>query len=133
MAKTQSAKFEIEKFNGKNNFEIWKVKMHDLLVQQGMVKTLLGKEKQPATITNEDWDEIDARALSAICLCLADDVLFNIVVEKTPANLWMKLEILYMTKSLTNKIFLKRQLYSLRMKEGTKITDHLNTFNTLLV
>ncbi len=24
MAKTQSARFEIEKFNGKNNFEIWK-------------------------------------------------------------------------------------------------------------
>jgi hypothetical protein len=34
---------------------------------------------------------------------------------------------------LDNKIFLKRQLYSLRMKEGTKIDDHLNTFNTLLV
>jgi hypothetical protein len=38
-----------------------------------------------------------------------------------------------MTKSLTNRIFLKRQLYSLRLKEGTKIIDHLNTFNTLLV
>jgi hypothetical protein len=37
-----------------------------------------------------------------------------------------------MTKSLTNKIFLKRQLYSLRMKEGTKIVDHLNVFNTLI-
>jgi hypothetical protein len=44
-----------------------------------------------------------------------------------------KLEILYMTKSLTNRIFLKRQLYSLRMKEGTKIVDHLNTLITLLV
>jgi hypothetical protein len=41
----QSAKFKIEKFNGKNNFEIWKVKMHDLLVQQGAVKVLLGKVK----------------------------------------------------------------------------------------
>jgi hypothetical protein len=86
MAKTQSAKFEIEKFNGKNNFEIWKVKMHDLLVQQGVVKALLGKAKQPATITDEDWDEIDARALSAIRLCLADDVLFNIVSEKTTSR-----------------------------------------------
>ena len=38
-----------------------------------------------------------------------------------------------MTKSLTNRILLKRQLYNLRMKEGTTITDHLNTFNTLLV
>jgi hypothetical protein len=71
MEKMQSAKFEIEKFNGKNNFEIWKVKMHDLLVQQGMVKALLGKAKQPTTITDDDWDEMDARALSAIRLCLA--------------------------------------------------------------
>jgi hypothetical protein len=47
MTKTQSAKFEIEKFNGKNNFEIWKVKMHDLLMQQGVVKELLRKSKKP--------------------------------------------------------------------------------------
>jgi hypothetical protein len=133
MEKTQSAKFKIEKFNGKNNFEIWKVKIHDLLVQQGMVKALLVKTKQPATITNEDWDEINARAVSVIHLCLVDDVLFNIVSEKTVDGLWTKLERLYMKKSLMNKIFLKRQLYNLRMKQDTEIVDHLNTFNTLLV
>ena len=125
MPKMQSAKFEIEKFNGKNNFEIWKVKMHDLLMQQGVVKALLGKEKQPASIRYDDWDEMDARELSAICLCLVDDVMFNIVSEKTPIGLWTNLESLYMTKSLTNRIFLKRQLYILRMKEGTKIDDHI--------
>ena len=58
--------------------------------------------------------------------------MFNIVSEKTAAGLWTKLEKLYMKKSLTNRILLKRQLYSLRMKKGTTISDHLNTFNTLL-
>jgi hypothetical protein len=53
-AKMQSAKFKIEKFNGKNNFKIWKVKMHDMLVQEGLVKALLGKENQPLTITDDD-------------------------------------------------------------------------------
>jgi hypothetical protein len=101
--------------------------MHDLLVQQGVVKALLGKTKQPVTITDNDWDEMDERALSSIHLCLADDVMFNIVSEKTVAGLWMKMESLYMTKSLMNKMFLKIQLYSLRMKEGTKIANHLNT------
>jgi hypothetical protein len=38
-----------------------------------------------------------------------------------------------MTKSLMIRIYLKRQLYSLWMKEGTKFVDHLNTFNTILV
>lgn len=37
-----------------------------------------------------------------------------------------------MTKSPTNRIYLKRQLYSPQMKEGTKIADHLNVFNTLI-
>ena len=133
MVKTQSARFEIEKFNGKNNFEIWKVKMHDLLVQQGVAKALMGKSKQPYNITDDEWDEMDERAVSAIRLCLADDVLFNIVLETTLAGLWTKLEKLYMTKSLTNRILLKRQLYGLRVKEGTSIADHLNAFNTLLV
>jgi hypothetical protein len=32
MENMQSANFEIEKFNGKNNFELWKVKMQDLLM-----------------------------------------------------------------------------------------------------
>ena len=85
------------------------------------------------TILDEEWEEINGRELSAICLCLADDVMFNIVAEKEVISLWMKLESLYMKKSLMNKIFLKIQLYSLRMKEGIKIVDHLNNFNTLLV
>ena len=132
MAKTHNFKFEIEKFNGSNNFELWKVKMRDMLIQQGVEKALVGKTKKPYDMSNEDWNEIDEKALSAIRLCLADDVLFNIVSETTAAGLWTKLESLYMTKSLTNKILLKRQLFTLRMKEGTKISDHLNAFNTLV-
>jgi len=82
---------------------------------------------------DNEWSDLDETTLSGIRLCLADDVLFNIVSEKNATGLWTKLEKLYMTKSLTNRILLKRQLYSLRMKEGTTISDHLNTFNTLLV
>jgi len=65
-------------------------------------------------------------------LCLADEVLFNIVEEKIVAGLWEKLETLHMTKFLTNKIDLKRKLYILRMKEGTKIAEQLNVFNILI-
>jgi len=37
-----------------------------------------------------------------------------------------------MTKSLSDKLFMKKQLYSLRMKEGTPILQHLNAFNRIL-
>eukprot|EP00253_Pinus_taeda_P009679 PITA_09679 len=84
-------------------------------------------------MTDDEWSDLDERALSSIPLCLADDVLFNVVSEKTATSLWTKFEKMYMSKSLTNRIILKRNLYNLRMKEGTMITDHLNTFNTLMV
>ena len=34
-----------------------------------------------------------------------------------------------MTKSLSNKLYLKKLLYGLRMKEGTTVLEHLNFFN----
>eukprot|EP00253_Pinus_taeda_P016747 PITA_16747 len=83
-------------------------------------------------MTTSEWEDLDARALSTIRLCLADEVLFNIVEETAASGLWEKLENLYMTKSLTNIIYLKRQLYSLRMKEGSNVAEHLNVFNTLI-
>jgi len=37
-----------------------------------------------------------------------------------------------MTKSFLNKLIMKKQLYSLQMKEGTRILQYLNTFNRIL-
>ena len=48
---------------------------------------------------DDEWEDLDAKALSTIRLCLADDVLFNIVEEKSAASLWSKLPSMYMTKS----------------------------------
>jgi hypothetical protein len=108
MEKVQSLKFEDEKFNGKNNFQLWKLKMRDMLVQQGLQKALASKSKRPSGMLNKEWDDLDSRALSTIRLCLANDVLFNIIGEETTTGLWSKMESLYITKSLTNRIFLKR-------------------------
>ena len=36
-----------------------------------------------------------------------------------------------MRKNLTNKLYVKKQLYSLHMKEGSDLLEHLNTFNIL--
>ena len=67
-----STKFEVEKFNGKNNFEVWMLKMWDLLVQQGLQKALDDKKNIPLTMTNGEWEELYARALNTmdrIILC----------------------------------------------------------------
>ena len=71
--------------------------MWDLLVQQGLQKVLDGKTKKLTSMTDEDWEDLDARALNTIRLGLADEVLFNITVEEIKTCLWNRLESLYMT------------------------------------
>ena len=47
-------------------------------------------------------------------------------------TLWDKLGNLYQSKSMVNKLFLQKKLYNLRMKDGDSVTEHLNTFNTVI-
>ena len=66
---------------------------------------------------------------SDILLCLGHEVLCEVVEEDMTTKLWLKLESLYMTKSLTNHLYLKKRLNTLQMKEDTSIKDHIDEFN----
>jgi hypothetical protein len=46
------------------------------------------KTKKPTSMIDEDLEDLDARSLSTIGLCLIDEVLFNIIGEETTTNLW---------------------------------------------
>eukprot|EP00253_Pinus_taeda_P036148 PITA_36148 len=83
MGKMMNAKFKVEKVTSKNKISLWKLKVRDFLVQQGLHKALDGVKKKHTSMTNSDWEDLDARALSTIRLCLADEALFNIVEERT--------------------------------------------------
>jgi len=56
---------------------------------------------------------MDLKAANTIQLSLADEVMCNVIAEETTTGLWSKLETLYTTKSLSNKLYLKKQLYGL--------------------
>ena len=74
-------------------------------------------------------EELLAKAHSTILLCLANEMFREVIEEKIMTGLWLKLKNRYMTKSLTNRLYLNYQLYHLHMKEGTHIKDYINKFN----
>jgi len=76
---------------------------------------------------------MDLKAGRTIQLCLADEVMYNVMVKEMATGLWSRLEILYMMKSLSNKMYLKKQLYELHMNEVTAMLEHLNFFKLLTV
>jgi len=126
------AKYKVENFDGHNSFSLWRVKMRALLAQQGLYMTLW-KDKLPTTMKKDDQEELDIKALSAIQLCLSDEVLQEVVDEMTAIELWLRLESLYMTKSITNRLYLKQSLYTLRMREGMSLKTHLDEFNKIIM
>ncbi|MBA0870491.1 hypothetical protein Goshw_013112, partial [Gossypium schwendimanii] len=87
--------FEIEKFDGVTNFNLWQVRMMAILVQTGLKKV-------------------------------------EVLIEKTSSVLWKRLETLYATKSLANRLVLKQRLFTFRMNECELLRDYINQFITLL-
>ncbi|KAH9656856.1 hypothetical protein KPL70_022839 [Citrus sinensis] len=82
-------------------------------------------------ITNDKWNEVDGNTIFYLHLALADGVLSSVAEKNTANEIWDTLTKLYKAKSLHNKIFLKRKLYTLRMAESTMVTNHINTLKTL--
>uniref|UniRef100_A0A0D3AV52 CCHC-type domain-containing protein n=1 Tax=Brassica oleracea var. oleracea TaxID=109376 RepID=A0A0D3AV52_BRAOL len=98
---------KIDKFDGRNSF----------------------KKKSEAA----DLEALEEKVFSTILLCLAHEIIIKVSDEKMVASLWQKLESLYMTKSLTNKLLLKQRLFALRMQEGIELRDHVDKLNSILL
>ena len=97
----------------------------------GLHKTLQEKLEKPTGASNEDWEEMDLKAANMIQLCLADEVMYNMMDEEPAMGLWSRLETSY-TKNLSNKLYLQKQLYGLRIKEDTMVLKHLNFFKKVI-
>jgi hypothetical protein len=125
-----SSRIEIEKFNG-HNFELWKLKMEYLLVDQEQWATIF-PGTQSIGMSTEEWEKLERREISTIRLYIADLILLNVSGEYLAKKLWDKLGSLYQLKSLVNKPFLINKLYLMRMSDGSSMNEHLNAFNTIL-
>ncbi|KAL8542536.1 hypothetical protein ACS0TY_003415 [Phlomoides rotata] len=97
-----SLKLYVEKFIGKNDFGLWKVKMRALLIQHGLVGALKPDEGEE----------------------------FQLVLkEKTTIDVWKKLESLYQTKLVSNKLYMKQKLLDFEASNDKNLSEQLDTFN----
>ena len=130
-----TTRFEAEKFSGKNDFGLWQIKMRALLIQQGLdeaIQPIDAKEKG-----KEELDEKDAlkmaqmakKAHNAIVLNLTDKVLREVSKETTAYGIWTKLEGLYMTKSLANRLYMKQRLFSYKFLEDRPFAEQIDDFS----
>ena len=103
--------------------------MEDYLYQKDLWKPLEGKTKNQGSMTNDNWDILDRKELGSIRLCLAPLVAFNITKVKMTEELMETLAKFYEKPSASNKVFLMKHLFNMKMEEGRSVANHLNEFN----
>ena len=106
--------------------------MEDILILKDQYLPIEGVSKKPTTMTNEDWKKLDKKAIVSIRQYLAKNVYFNVAGETSAEGLWKKLRDLYEKNTASNKVFLMKKLYNLKMKEGASVAEHLNEFNIII-
>ena len=74
----------------------------------------------------------DRKALSHIHLHLSNNILQEVLLEKTTTALWLKLESICMSKDLTSKMHLKMKLYTHKLQEGGSVSNHLSVFKEIV-
>lgn len=121
---------DMEKLNGAN-FSLWKSQMEDILILKDQWFPIEGATKKPSMMADEDWKKLDWKAIATIRQYLAKNVYFNVAEKKTIESLWKKLHDLYKKNTTTNKVFLMKKLYNLKMKEGASVAEHLNEFDVI--
>ncbi|MBA0660726.1 hypothetical protein Goklo_012698 [Gossypium klotzschianum] len=76
-----ATRFEIKKFDGETNFNLWQVRMMTIIIQTGLKKVVIGKKHE--NLNQTECEELDEKALSTIQLCLTNTILQEVLMENT--------------------------------------------------
>ncbi|KAG8492784.1 hypothetical protein CXB51_010266 [Gossypium anomalum] len=127
-----SLKYEISLLDRNTRFALWQIKMQAVLAQMDLEDALLGIDKIPSILTDEEKQRKDRKALTQLHLHLSNEILQDVMKEKTAAALWKRLEQICMLKTLTSKLHMKQHLYAHHLEEGASVHEHLTVFKEIL-
>ncbi|KAG8473150.1 hypothetical protein CXB51_035082 [Gossypium anomalum] len=127
-----SLKYEILLLDRNTRFALWQIKMQAVLAQMDLEDALLGIDNMPSTLTDGEKKRNERKALTQLHLHLSNEILQDVMKEKTVAALWKRLEQICMSKNLTSKLHIKQHLYAHCLEEGASVHEHLIVFKEIL-
>ncbi len=121
----------MEKFDG-GNFHLWKFKMCMMLSKHELWKFVNGSATIPHDedqITN--YNEKATKAFALLCEHLTDAPLAHIRYCENVKSTWETLCGVHETKTIRNKLFLRRRFFTIKMQEGEDLLAHINMVKAL--
>ena len=115
-------KISIPKLKGSENYPIWVIRMSAILVKEG---------QNDVITTDNVSDDINAKALSNIQLCIDDGPLLQIQ-NITRANLaWSSLKNLYSPKGFSSEFLVCKEFFETDLLKYPSIEEYLNKVKQL--
>ena len=109
------------------------------LIKEGLWKIVESTEIAPDVAADSYAKFVGRRdrALAIVVLSINQALLYLIGEPTDPKEVWIKLGYQFQKKTWANKLEMRRKLYSLRLKEGDSVQDHIRQmtviFNALSV
>lgn len=122
-------KTAIVPLNGKN-YPTWKVQCKMALMKDSLWGIVSGTETLPEEANAETRKKFDARkdrALAIVVLSVDPSLLYLLGNPEDPAEVWRRLEEQFQRKTWSNKLQLRRKLFSLKLKDGESVHQHIKT------
>ncbi|KAH9734322.1 hypothetical protein KPL71_017332 [Citrus sinensis] len=110
-------KIDIEKYDGKINFGMWRREVMDALIQIDLDVVLKNKRN---LYDEEIWDRMNKKACGQIRSCLTKEVKYLVKDEECAVTLWRTLEEKYLVKSPENRLHAMSQNLDEDIKDEVK-------------
>jgi hypothetical protein len=127
-----SVKYDLSLLDWDTRFSLWQVKMRAVLSQTDLDDALDDFGKKDVKTWTDKERRKDRKALSHIHLHLSNNILQEVLAEKTSAALWLKLESICMSKDLTSKMHMKMKLFTHKLQEGGSVLSHVSSFKEII-
>ena len=117
-----------------SNYPTWKVQCHMALMRDGLWGIVNESERPPEENQADKYAKFVARrdrVLAIIVLAIDPSLLYLLGDPNNPVAVWKKLENQFQKKTWCNKLELHRKLYSLRLKDGGHVQEHIKAMTEI--
>ena len=123
-------KIDVENFDGKINFGIWRRGVMDALIQINLDVFLKNKRYM---YDKETWDCMNEKACGQIRSFLTKEVIYLAKDKERVMTFWRAFEEKDLLKGFKNYLHAMSQVYDFRMKAGVSMNDYVSRFENVLI
>src|ERR1700761_1800536 len=134
MADSSSSIHRITPLQGSADYASWKVQMLDVLTDLGLEDCVAADAKAPDESDKKEhtkWVKMDRKALSAIRLPVASEVVHRVQGETTSLGAWDMLSHLFELKGYTGLVLARHKFFSPRAAYNVSIEVHIKLMRRL--